>query len=43
MLCESAELPPEGSEWRYELKLDGYRAIGLRSGNELFRRGPFSR
>jgi hypothetical protein len=22
MLCECAELPPEGHEWRYELKLD---------------------
>jgi bifunctional non-homologous end joining protein LigD len=31
MLCEGAERPPEGSEWRYELKLDGYRAIGLKS------------
>jgi ATP-dependent DNA ligase len=25
MLCEKAEQPPEGPEWRYELKLDGYR------------------
>src|SRR5262250_2613562 len=32
MLCESAEQPPEGSEWRYELKLDGFRAIGRKSG-----------
>jgi bifunctional non-homologous end joining protein LigD len=32
MLCESAELPPEGHEWRYELKLDGFRAIGRKSG-----------
>jgi bifunctional non-homologous end joining protein LigD len=32
MLCESAERPPEGSEWRYELKLDGFRAIGRKSG-----------
>jgi ATP-dependent DNA ligase len=31
MLCEKAEQPPEGPEWRYELKLDGYRAIGFRS------------
>jgi ATP-dependent DNA ligase len=28
MLCEAAERPPEGPEWYYELKLDGYRAIG---------------
>ena len=32
MLCESAERPPEGREWSYELKLDGFRAIGRRSG-----------
>jgi bifunctional non-homologous end joining protein LigD len=32
MLCEGAERPPEGSNWRYELKLDGYRAIGRKSG-----------
>jgi hypothetical protein len=29
---ESAERPPEGREWRYELKLDGFRAIGRKSG-----------
>ena len=32
MLCESAQCPPEGREWRYELKLDGFRAIGRKSG-----------
>jgi bifunctional non-homologous end joining protein LigD len=32
MLCERAERPPEGREWRYELKLDGFRAIGPKSG-----------
>jgi len=32
MLCESAERPPEGLDWRYELKLDGFRAIGRKSG-----------
>jgi ATP-dependent DNA ligase len=32
MLCESAERPPEGREWRYELKLDGFRATGRKSG-----------
>jgi bifunctional non-homologous end joining protein LigD len=32
MLCESAERPPEGREWRYELKVDGFRAIGRKSG-----------
>jgi ATP-dependent DNA ligase len=33
MLCESAERPPEGQEWRYELKLDGFREIGRKSGH----------
>jgi ATP-dependent DNA ligase len=32
MLCESAERPPDGLEWRFELKLDGFRAIGRKSG-----------
>jgi bifunctional non-homologous end joining protein LigD len=34
MLCESAERPPEGAEWRYELKLDGYRAIGFKTDGQ---------
>jgi bifunctional non-homologous end joining protein LigD len=32
MLCQSAERLPEGHEWHYELKLDGFRAIGRKSG-----------
>jgi bifunctional non-homologous end joining protein LigD len=50
MLCETAEQPPEGAEWRYELKLDGYRAIGFkiegqaqlwsRNGRDFVRRFP---
>ena len=32
MLCETAEWPPEGRNWQYELKLDGFRAIGRKSG-----------
>ena len=50
MLCETAEQPPEGPEWRYELKLDGYRAIGFktdgqarlwsRNGKDFVRRFP---
>jgi DNA ligase D-like protein (predicted ligase) len=32
MLCQSTELPPEGPDWRYELKLDGFRAIGRKAG-----------
>ncbi len=34
MLCETAERPPEGPDWRYELKLDGYRAIGFKTGGQ---------
>src|SRR5215831_9260693 len=32
MLCQGAERLPEGPEWRYELKLDGFRAIGRKAG-----------
>jgi len=28
MLCESAERPPEGREWRDELRLDSFQVIG---------------
>src|SRR2546429_363055 len=28
MLCQGIERLPEGGEWHYELKLDGFRAIG---------------
>jgi bifunctional non-homologous end joining protein LigD len=31
MLCQTAEPLPEGREWRYELKLDGFRAIGRKA------------
>ena len=32
MLCPGAERLPEGREWRYELKLDGFCAIGRKAG-----------
>src|SRR5271167_4749331 len=32
MLCAPAKELPEGPAWEYELKLDGYRALGLKSG-----------
>ncbi len=37
MLCIAMEKLPEGPAWQYEVKLDGYRAIGVRtrSGVEL--------
>jgi ATP-dependent DNA ligase len=25
---------PEGSDWTYEVKLDGYRAIGVKSSRD---------
>ena len=34
MLCDKAERPPEGPEWRYELKLDGYLAIGFKTDGQ---------
>jgi len=32
MLCQGMERLPEGGEWRYELKLDGFRAVGRKAG-----------
>src|SRR6266851_7882741 len=47
MLCLSVEKLPEGPAWLYELKLDVYRAIGVRTktGVELWSRNKrdFSR
>src|SRR5216683_598972 len=47
MLCLAVEKLPEGPAWQYEVKLDGYRAIGVRtrSGVELWSRNKrdFSR
>lgn len=31
MLCAPVKELPEGPEWRYEIKLDGYRALGLKT------------
>jgi ATP-dependent DNA ligase len=41
MLCESAERPPEGREWRYELKLDGFRAVGRKAGRGTRRKTDY--
>jgi DNA ligase D-like protein (predicted ligase) len=40
MLCLAVEKLPEGPAWQYEVKLDGYRAIGIRTeaGVELWSR-----
>jgi bifunctional non-homologous end joining protein LigD len=33
MLCLAVKELPEGPDWEYELKLDGYRAIGVKTEN----------
>ena len=35
MLLLPAETLPEGSGWIYELKLDGYRALGIKTGGTV--------
>ena len=35
MECEIVSKLREGSEWVYEVKLDGYRAIAVRSGDKV--------
>src|SRR5258705_13883861 len=34
MECALVSMLPEGSDWTYEVKLDGYRAIGVKSGRD---------
>jgi DNA ligase D-like protein (predicted ligase) len=38
MLLLRTERLPEGSEWAYEIKLDGYRALAFKTGGVLFLR-----
>ena len=35
MLLQQTARLPEGAQWLYELKLDGYRAIGFKSGGRV--------
>ena len=35
MECNTVERIPEGADWQYELKLDGYRAIAVKDSGEL--------
>ena len=35
MLLLPSETLPEGREWLYELKLDGYRALAIKSGGKI--------
>jgi hypothetical protein len=37
MLLLRKERLPEGSEWLYELKLDGYRALAIKRGGKARR------
>jgi bifunctional non-homologous end joining protein LigD len=40
MLCELVERLPAGDDWQYEIKFDGYRALGIRgtTGTRLYSR-----
>src|SRR6266851_1854927 len=35
MECLSAPRLPEGSQWLWEIKLDGYRALAVKSGSDV--------
>ena len=35
MLLLRTEMLPEGPEWVYEIKLDGYRALAFKTGGKL--------
>ena len=35
MLLQPTESLPEGSNWSYELKLDGYRALAVKTGGTV--------
>ncbi len=35
MLCLSTRSLPEGPEWEYELKLDAYRALAIKTGRSI--------
>jgi bifunctional non-homologous end joining protein LigD len=35
MECALVSTLPEGSDWTYEVKLDGYRAIGVKGGETI--------
>ena len=38
MLCLSASSLPKGIEWEYELKLEGYRALAIKTAGKLLLR-----
>ncbi len=38
MLLTPTDRLPEGDNWAYELKLDDYRALGIKSGGKVYLR-----
>ena len=36
MLCLATEALPEGPGWEYELKLDGYRALAIKTSRRVW-------
>src|SRR5262249_14494923 len=40
MLLLQKDSLPEGSDWLYEIKLDGYRALAIKTGGKLPLRSP---
>jgi bifunctional non-homologous end joining protein LigD len=35
MQCLAVAKLPEGQDWEYEIKFDGYRALGIKSGGAV--------
>jgi ATP-dependent DNA ligase len=42
MDCLPVSKLPEGSQWIWEIKLDGYRAVAVKSGDAVMRPTPAS-
>jgi ATP-dependent DNA ligase len=40
MLLLRTEKLPEGADWQYELKLDGYRALAIKTAGKVHLRSP---
>ena len=40
MLLQRTQSLPEGPEWSYEVKLDGYRALAIRADGKVLLRSP---